>query len=274
MLRALTLVFSLFIISPLGHLMAQDIGVTKMANFPQKRKKAPPITEEFGGGFRLNTDGWSVFAERGFINRYEHKTGFIWMDFSEKKHSKEDKQLNETYAAIFPEQPAPLPYKYGKINNFYQLKFGYGEKRALTGKLDKKNVVIHWTYAGGVSLGMLKPYYLEVLVPEGNNTYSRQFVSYNDEDKRPYFLDDGFSIVGGSFFTKGIGELKVRPGLTARTGFYFDYTPTENSFLGIEIGASFEAYPQAVPIMAITDNKATFLNLYMDVRYGQRWSKY
>lgn len=243
-----------------------------MKKRPEKRRKKPPITEEMSGGLRLNSDGWSVLIERGFINKYEKRTSFLWLDFSEKKHSKEYKQLNETFAALFPTQTPPLSYKYGKINNFYQFKVGYGQRRQLSGKLDKKNVVIHWTYAAGASIGLLKPYYLEVLVPEGNNTYSRQFAKYDDPDKQFYFLDD-FSIIGGTSFTKGINEISIKPGLTARTGFYFDFAPSKKSYLGIEVGTSVELYPQKIELMANTNNTAAFINLYMDVRFGKRWSK-
>ncbi len=32
-----------------------------------KPKKPKPITKEFSGGIRLNTDGWSLFAEKGWV---------------------------------------------------------------------------------------------------------------------------------------------------------------------------------------------------------------
>lgn len=272
MQRVFITIFSLLLVLPTTTIWAQNASVTTMSKRPQKKKRTAPITEEMSFGLRLNSDGWSALVERGFINNYAKRTGFIWMDLSEKKHSKEHKQLNETYAAIFPEQPAPLSYKYGKINNFYQLKMGYGQRRELTGKLDKKNVVVHWTYAVGASIGFLKPYYLELLIPEGNNTFTRQTISYNDAEKQQYFLDE-FSIIGGTIFTKGIAEIDVKPGATARTGFYFDYSPNEKSYLGIEIGSSLEIYPQTIPIMANTKNSAAFLNLYVDVRFGQRWSR-
>lgn len=267
MVSRLTLLFSLVFLLPSSFLMAQNVGVTTFSKRPEKKKRKPPITQEFAFGLGLNSDGWSVMAERGFINNYENRTSFIWMDFSEKKHPKEHKQLNETYASIFPNEIAPLPFKYGKMNNFYQFKAGYGQKRALTGKLDKKNVVVNWTYAVGASIGFLKPYYVEVL-PVISDPTTREKVKYTEEQH-----NQDIYIVGGTFFTEGIGEVKIRPGLAARTGFYFDYTPTETSFLGIEIGTSVEMYPQAIPIMAATNNTGTFINLYLNVRYGKRWRK-
>jgi len=269
---------------PTASLLAQNIGITKMSKLPKKRRKAPPITEEMSGGIRLNTDGWSVMLERGFINSYEKRTNYIWMDISEKKNPREFKQLNEPFATYFPDETAPIPYKYGKINNFYQFKFGVGQKRQLSGKLDKKNVVIHWTYGAGLSIGFLKPYYLDVLVVEGNGTLSRKEGSYYDEGISQYYEDDLYvvfnqqaqvnAIAGGTFFTKGFGEIKMKPGLSARSGFYFDFAPSKKSFLGVEIGASVEMYPSKIDIMANADNNTgTFINLYLDARFGKRWSK-
>ncbi len=282
-MRILSIIFSLVFLANTSGLLAQNVGVTTFSKRPEKKKKAPPITEEMAGGFRLNTDGWSVFMERGFINKYEKRTGFLWIDFSEKKHPKEFKQLNEPFATYFPNEVAPLPYKFGKINNFYQFKIGYGQKKQLTGKLDKKNVVIHWTYAGGLSIGFLKPYYLDVLVVEGNGSLSRKEGSYYDEDIRPYYEQDLYvvfnqqasvnAVAGGTFFTRGIGDVKIRPGLSARTGFYFDFAPSKKSFLGVEIGTSVEVYPKPIEIMANTKNTGTFINLYVDARFGKRWSR-
>ncbi len=286
-MRYLVIILSLIFLLPASNLVAQDIGITKMSKRPKKRKKAPPITQEMAGGIRMNTDGWSVFLERGFINSYEKKTNYLWLDISEKKNPREYKQLNEPFSLFFPDEVAPLTYKFGKINNFYQFKIGVGQKRQLSGKLDRKNVVIHWTYGAGISLGLLKPYYLDVLVEESNGELTRKDGNYYDEDIKKYYEEDLYAIfstqnqqvqvnaiAGGTFFTKGFGELKVKPGLAARSGFYFDFAPSKKSFLGIEIGASVEMYPGKIDIMANPDNNtSTFVNLYLDARFGKRWSK-
>jgi hypothetical protein len=264
--------------------MAQNVDITKMNRRPKKRKKAPPITEEASIGVRMSTDGWSLMWERGFINNYEKRTNFIWADISEKRNPREFKQLNEPFATYFPNEVAPIPYKFGKINNFYQFKVGVGQKRRLSGKLDKKNVVIHWTYGAGLSLGFLKPYYLDVLVVEGNGTLTRKEGNYYDEGISQYYEEDLYvifnqqaqvnAIAGGTFFTNGFGEMKIKPGVTGRTGFYFDFAPSKKSFLGVEIGTSLEVYPGKIDIMANTNNNtATFINLYLDARFGKRWSK-
>lgn len=244
------------------------------ANVQATRKKIiPPITQELSIGFRLCSDGWSLFSQRGFIKADAEKvhTNFIWVDLSEKRNPKESRTLNENFSVVNPDELKPVSYKYGKINNFYQFKFGYGNSKPITGRLDKKSIVINWIYGVGLSMGILKPYYLDLLVPEGN-VYVRKYDKYTEENKT-YFLDlnNQGTIVGGSNFTKGIGEIKIQPGLALRSGFYFDYSATRKSFLGVEIGASAEFYTKEIPIMINTKNTPYFFNIYADFRFGKRW---
>jgi len=239
-----------------------------------RRIKIQPLTQEMAFGFRLNSDGWSFLVQRGFMKIEDPEkphTNFLWFDISEKKSPKESKTINENFSIVFPNEPKPVSYKYGKINNFYQLKIGYGNSVPITGRLDKKSVVIHWSYAAALSLGILKPYYLDLLLPEGTG-YVRKYDKYTEQNK-VYFLDlnNQGTILGGSDFTKGIGASKLQPGLAIRSGFYFDYATSRKTFLGVEIGASAELYTQKIPIMVSTDNISNFYNIYADFRFGKRW---
>jgi hypothetical protein len=236
-----------------------------------RKKKIEPLTQELSGGFRLNSDGWTLFSVRGFLSEEEHSSRYFSLDFSEKKHPKETRTQNDNFSASYPNEIKPIPYKYGKVNNFYQFKIGYGGSRELTGKLDKKSVVIHWVYGGGLSIGLLKPYYLDLLVPEGN-VYVRKYQKYSEQNKESFLdLNNRGTILGGSSFTRGIGETQIKPGLHAKSGFYFDYAATRKSFFGVEIGASAELYMKEIEIMKNTKNSAFFLNFYADIRFGKRW---
>ncbi len=246
----------------------------KLKQKASKKRKIEPLTQEMAVGFRLNSDGWSFLVNRGFIKTVDvekpHTNG-LWFDLSEKKNPKEARTLNENFNVVNPSELKPVSYKYGKINNFYQLKIGYGSSKPITGKLDKKSVTINWVYGAGLSLGMLKPYYLDLLIPEGN-VYIRKYDKYTEANKESFLdLNNQGTIVGGSDFTKGISEIKLKPGLALRSGFYFDYTSNRKTFLGIEIGLSAEIYSQKIPIMINTNNSAYFLNVYADVRFGKRW---
>lgn len=238
-----------------------------------KKRRVAPLTQEMAAGFRLNSDGWALLVHRGFIKTEDADhphTSFVWFDLSEKKSPKEKRVLNENFSVVNPGEPKPTTYKYGKINNFYQFKLGYGNSKPISGKLDKKSVTIHWTYGAGLSIGLLKPYYLDILVPEGS-VYVRKYDKYTEKNRESFLdLNNQGTIVGGASFTKGIAEIKFRPGLALRSGFYFDYAASRKSLLGVELGASAELYTQKIPIMVNTGS-SYFFNIYADIRFGKRW---
>ncbi len=49
-----------------------------------------------------------------------------------------------------------------RLNNFYELKASYGQQFLLGGKGNKNGVAVTYLYSGGLSLGMLKQYVLDV----------------------------------------------------------------------------------------------------------------
>lgn len=253
----------------------EDARIRKQIALAKKKKIVIPITEEFSLGYRLHSDGWTFFIQRGFISTDKDNphTRQLMFEFGEKRNAKEFKSTNENFTTIYPNEPKPISYKYGKINNFYPLRLGMGNTKRLTGKLDDKTVVINWVYGASLNIGFLKPYYLDILVPEGN-VYVRKIDKYSEANKT-YFLDleNRGTIVGGADFTNGISEVKIIPGITLRSGFFFDYSATKKSFLGVELGASLELYTKAVPIMALISNKPYFFNVYADFRFGKRWAK-
>lgn len=252
---------------------ALEVEERKAKQELMRRRRVAPLTQEMSVGFRLNSDGWSFLVNRGFIQTEAEQphTAMLWFDISEKNNPKEYRAMNDNFAVVNPGEIKPMSYKYGKINNFYQVKIGYGNARPISGILDRKSVTVHWVYNAGLSLGLLKPYYLDILVPEGN-VYVRQFAKYSEENRTSFLdLNNQGTIVGGSDFTRGISEIKLRPGLALRSGFYFDYRTSRKSFMGVEIGASAELYTQKIPIMVTSSSRATFFNFYADFRFGKRW---
>jgi hypothetical protein len=254
----------------------EDARIRKQIALAKRKKKVIPITEEIGLGYRLGNDGWTFFVQRGFIrnpNDENKHTRFLFFELGEKKSTKEIKTLNENFNNIYPNEPKPVSYKYGKINNFYPLRIGYGNNKPLSGKLDNKTVVIHWIYGAALNIGFLKPYYLDLLIPEGN-MYVRKIEKYTEANKTSFLdLENRGTIVGGTDFTNGISECKIIPGITLKSGLYFDYSASKKSFLGMELGSSLELYSKEIPIMALIKSKPYFINVYADFRFGRRWAK-
>lgn len=254
----------------------EEARIRKQMALARRKKIVIPITEEISVGYRLSSDGWTFLVNRGFIrnpNKENQHTSLLFFELGEKKHPKEFKTLNETFTNIYPNEPKPVSYKYGKINNFYPLRIGYANRKQLTGKLDHKTVVINWVYGASLNIGFLKPYCLDLLIPEGS-MYVRKTEKYSEANKA-YFLDleNRGTIIGGTDFTNGISECKIIPGISVRSALYFDYSASKKSFLGMEIGSSLEVYTKEIPIMALIKNRPYFLNVYADFRFGRRWAK-
>jgi hypothetical protein len=156
-----------------------------------------------------------------------------------------------------------------------------GQKILLVEKAKKNGMQLFYYYAGGLSLGILKPYMLEVIDPEsifiedGTPYFSKtKYVDYNPDET--YFLgyiDSGSSrflaIVGGAGFGKG-WNLKVRAGLHLKTGLSFDWSKSEGIIKAIDLGFSCDIYFEKVPIM-LTNNKSVFPSAYLGFQIGKRY---
>ena len=74
--------------------------------------------------------------------------------------------------------------------------------------------------------------------------------------------------MGKASFFKGFDEIKLYPGLYARSGFSFEYSKNDRVTHAIEVGASFHAFAKTIPIMASEDNKQFFPAIFVSYRIG------
>lgn len=241
-----------------------------------KPKKPKPITKEFSVGVRLNTDGWSVFADKGWLLSDDEKTidkffnvKLAQVEITEHKNPREIKVTNTNGTVAFNDKPKP--YVYGKMNNFYALKLGYGKRRMIAGKPESGTVSIHWVYMGGLSIGLLKPYYIDAYVPQDNppNTFVKKSIKYSDEPQDS-FLDQRY-IVGSSGWSKGLGETKIVPGLQGKTGLHFDFAANTRTKLALEVGLSGELYTKKIELLAGQKAFPYLFNGYVSIQFGKRW---
>ncbi len=232
-------------------------------------KRPKPIQHEFSFGARLNTDGWSIFVDKGKVNSEDEKHSDmfynikLWQfEFGEKKNPKEVKSTNTQLDPYSGDKPTP--FIYGKINNFYTFKIGYGFRKMIAGKPDPGTVSIHWVGAGGLAVGLLKPYYINAIV---NN--SPETLKYSDSNSSAFLSQT--NIVGSAGFSKGLSEIKVIPGLQAKTGLHFDFSTNRKTVLAVETGINGELYTQKVPLMANQKAVPYFVDLYLSFQFGKRW---
>lgn len=209
-------------------------------------------------GVQLRTNGYGAFYELGKM-KSNRKTTIYRIDITEIKNSKEEKILGGSF--IFGN-----PFVFGKINNFYQVTLGFGQQYIFGQKGNKNGVAVTGIYNAGLSLGLLRPYYLNVADPANNN--EEKSIKYSVEDSA-LFLDIA-AINSGGGFGKGWSEIKVKPGAFAKIGMRFDFGRYNESVSALEIGMSVEAYASKIPIMALQEDKRMFFQGYIAFLFGRR----
>ncbi len=227
----------------------------------QEEEGALIFQKQSAWGFKFNTDGWSGFYEKGKYKTIT-KTNLFWFEFGERKAKKEEKvptlSTNQGFVVF-------SSYIYGKQNNFYYTKFGFGQQILIGSKGNKNGVAVSGIYGGGLSLGLLKPYYVEIENPFGSG--KRQEIKYNNNDS--LFLDPTI-IIGKGGLGKGLNEIQFVPGAFARTAIRFDYGKYNEILSALEVGLNAEFYSKAMPILVLHEPKSFFFNAYISIVFGKR----
>jgi hypothetical protein len=209
-------------------------------------------------GIKLTTDGYAAFYELGKL-KTPVKTNTYSLEIGERKHPKEEKAPGRGSGGF----SIGNSYIFGKINNFYYAKLGFGQQRLLGGKGNKNGVAVAAVYGGGLSAGLLKPYYIQT-----NDARSEtRDVKYNNNDT--IFLTPSL-IDGSSAFGKGFNEMKFVPGGFAKAGLRFDYGKYNELVSAIEVGLNLEVYSKKMPIMLLNKEKQLFVNAYAAILFGKR----
>jgi len=231
----------------------------------QEEEGALIFNKQKAFGLKLNTDGFSFFYEKGKYKTIT-KTNIWWLELGEKKDVKQIKEPPFSQSGgggiiiVFGNE-----YAYGKRNNFYQFKLGFGKQRLIGGKGNKNGVAVSAVYGAGLVGGILKPYYLQI----ADNANQTKDIKY--EGNETLFLDPSV-ILGASGFTKGLAlnELTVVPGTQLRGALRFDYGRYNELLSAIEVGLNLEYYTQKIPIMAIGKERNLFFNAYINLLFGKR----
>jgi hypothetical protein len=208
---------------------------------------------------KANTDGWGIGWELGKV-KTAFKSTLYQIEFSERKHKKEEKQTRTNGVLVFGN-----PFIYGKENNFYQFKLGIGQQWMIGGKGNKNGVAAYGLATGGISAALLRPYYMDVEFP--TNSGKTVQIKYSQADSARFM---GPNIIGGSGISKGWNEMKVVPGIYAKTAVRFDWGRFNSTVSAIETGFNFEYYTSGIhQMVGVTPNKL-FVNGYISLLFGNR----
>jgi hypothetical protein len=93
-------------------------------------------------------------------------------------------------------------------------------------------------------------------------------VKYESADST-LFLSPG-AIAGGSGFTVGWGEAKIKPGVYAKTSLRFDFGRFNETVQALEIGMSIDYYTAKIPMLVYNDPKQVFFQGHIAFVFGRR----
>lgn len=204
-------------------------------------------------GIQLNTDGIGFSYRTAKRTDYLNKN-LIEYEFGTIKHPKEYKLSNPWTQGT--------SFVFGKLNFPMYFRASIGRQHELYKKADLGGVSIRLFYTGGPVLAVYKPIYYKVIYPTSLTEFYIREEKFNTNIAIPQ------DIWGRASFTKGLNEIRVMPGLYAKSGFSFEYSKEDKVLHAVEVGATLSAYLKEIPIMASSDNKSIFFSLFVSYRFG------
>lgn len=221
---------------------------------------------ERAGDLQIHTNGLALAYVVGDIRKY-YLTRYRYFGVGFLKHPKEYRQAVNFQSGNLILKTSSA-FTYGKQNHFIVGRAGVGEKRYFSEKAKRKGVAVGVSYEGGLSLGILKPYYLELnrLESSGSNVLVTE--KYTQENAS-LFLDVS-RIQGTASFFRGFDEVSIVPGVHGKIGAHFSLGAFERDVRAIEAGVMFDLFLRNVPIMIIENNQPLFINLYITFQLGRR----
>lgn len=216
-------------------------------------------------GGRIYSDGWGVFYQNGKMKSVT-KTQWWSIEMGNRNHPKEQRLStnSDNGSGLF----FGTPLVFGKQHNFLFTKVGFGGQTLLGGKSNRNGVAVSAQYGGGLTIGMLKPYVVNVRDPLDGMTKQVQY--RNDNSRTDSLILDPSAVIGSAGFFKGFTDMKIVPGLFAKGAIRFDYGRYNEIVSAIQCGINVEYYSKTMPIMALNDPKRFFVNVFVGVEFGRR----
>lgn len=233
------------------------------SNFLTLDKKRLVYRKANSYGLMLHSNGWGINAD--FINTENYfNRKFYRFEVINLKHPKEFKNRNGLGRSLNSQKS----YVFGKINSFYNVNVTRGQMNLIADKGRKNGVELSWLYAYGISLGILKPYYISYC-DEFIDCNNRKNIKYSEENEN-FFLDPPKSVVSKGPSNLGWKEIKLHPGLQAKIGLNADFAVFEELVQALEFGIMINAYLKRIPTMLNTPNRFIYPNLYIKASMGKR----
>ena len=207
-------------------------------------------TDEFVWGINKNTRGGLIggFILKKSIRLSENQFQTFGLELMNVKHPKETRISN------------PLngnSYIWGKQNYLYSVRLQYGREVVLFKKASFQGLQIHGILAGGPSIGVVAPYYIQ----------NRSGVN---EPYNPNIHNNTDDILGTGNIFQGIGESEIKFGLHVKPAFSFEFGTFKSNVSGLELGFVLEAFTDEIILVPNDSNDSVYTSFFVTLFYGRR----
>ena len=212
-----------------------------------------PWTLTFGGF--LSTQGGGGHLDYGFgRGKQQIKVSLDAYTLQDKRETKIESDFKEQGG----------PYTFGKLNYVFIVSPTVGFQRNLFPDENRNLIDLHFSAQIGPSIAFLIPYKVEIFTPlAGRPQFGRPSVENYDPAKHGY--ED---IIRRAKVFDGDLETTNKIGLNIRTNMYLDLSKNPEYITGVRIGVNADWYPEALPIMAISENKKAYITGTVGLVFG------
>jgi hypothetical protein len=217
---------------------------------------------------KLNTDGWGLGIVY-FKRNSNQNIRFAQLHINALFHEKETSIKNNLNLYNFTEKQ--MPFVFGKVNSIYTLHMAFGKQWSLLPNIASGHTSLHWRFALGPAMAVVKPYYLNLIYRTQQPTappYLSEQSYYNDTQQA--FLTLG-NIYSGSKWTKGWNELNFVPGLHVESSLVLEPNIATNFVQYFHVGINAALYTKALTLLAQNKAYPYQINFFIGMGLGKRW---
>ena len=219
-----------------------------------------PLTDELQFGLMMYTQGGGLTLRRGF---YQGAFRIRWWgaDLLLFKHPKEERITNPVYED-------GRSYVFGKVNALHLFRIWRGGQKVHNKKLRKDAVRFSSLWRYGVTLGVLKPVYMEIGYPD----IPYDYIATERYDPSIHFSSNVF---GQAQWMYGMDELSVVPGVHVSYALDFEYGTERHVQRTLTAGVAVDAFLFDPEIFASSfeQNSRTFVTLFATFELGSNWTR-
>jgi hypothetical protein len=225
---------------------------------------------EWSGFAQIAANGYGLGYQTGKIETY-YKTSFYQIELNRIFDQREQRH-NKNIALRF--NRLSNSFKYGKLNDVFVMRLLRGQMRYLSDRAIRKGVAVAYSYAGGGSIGLVKPYHLNLIYPnntDGTTRFDIKSEAYSEENKIRFVNYD--EIYGGARWTDGLAQTSILPGLHGRASLLFSIGRYDKTVKNIETGIMLDLFVRKIPLMIeneLVKNRPYSMNLFIKASFGKR----